>query len=88
MAMKLVSIQELKRHLSALVAEAAAGDRILVTRHRQPVVLLGPAESPHVHTGKRFGKASGALKALVKKSTGGRILEILADDRRGDKDAR
>ena len=38
--MKKVSIYELKRDLSGLVREAAAGEAILITRHRRAVATL------------------------------------------------
>jgi len=79
--MKQVTIQELKGHLSALISEAAAGARILITKHKKAVAYLAPAEDEHVHRGRRFGK--GSLKPLLKKGTGGRYLQVLADDRRG-----
>ncbi len=78
--MKVVSIQELKARLSALVAEAAAGTPILITRHKRAVARLAPVD-PHVHTGKRFGSAK--LKGLLRNATRGRYLEVIADDRRG-----
>lgn len=79
--MKTVSFQELKSHLSALLDEAAAGVRILITRHQKPVAYLAGAGDEHVHRGRRFGKA--ALRPLLKKGTGGRYLDVLTDDRRG-----
>ena len=79
--MKQVTIQELKSQLSALINEAAAGARILITKHRRPVACLTPAEDEHVRRGRRFGK--GSLKPLLKKGTGGRYLQVLADDRHG-----
>lgn len=83
--MKMVSIQELKASLSALVAEAAAGTPVLITRHKRAVARLVPAD-PHVHVGKRFGKAK--LKGLLRNATRGRYLEVVADDRRGGIDER
>jgi prevent-host-death family protein len=79
--MRQVTIQELRRHLSALIAEVAAGTRILVTKHEKAIACLLPAEDEHVHWGRRFHK--GSLEPLLSKGTGGRYLEILADDRRG-----
>ena len=76
---KTVSIQELKVQLSALVAEAAEGTPILITRDKRVVARLVPAE-PHLHIGKRSHKAK--LKALMRNATKGRYLEVLVDDRR------
>ena len=81
MTMKQVSIQDLKATLSAAVAEAEAGRTIVITRHRQPVAVLGPARTDHVHRGTRVG--AGRIRAAVKRSTRGRALAVLLDDRGG-----
>lgn len=81
MAMKQVSIQDLKATLSAVVAEAEAGRTIVITRHREPVALLGPARTDHVHHGARVG--AGRVKPAVKRGTKGRALAVLQDDRGG-----
>jgi prevent-host-death family protein len=78
--MKTVSIDELKRNLSSFVDQAAAGARILITKHRRPVASLSPADLEHVHVGVRFGR--GTLKPLLKAPTQGRYLEVLDSDRR------
>jgi len=77
--MEKVSIQVLKKTLSATVAEAEAGRTVLVTRHNTPVARLGPAEPAHVHRGRSVGKAT--LRPAVKRGTGGRYLAVLLDDR-------
>jgi prevent-host-death family protein len=46
-----VSIDELKRNLSAFVADAAAGEQILITRHGRPIASLTRADLEHVHIG-------------------------------------
>ncbi len=79
MAMKLVSIQDLKARLSAIVAEAEAGDTIIITRHNAPVAQLSPARTESVHRGKNVG--NGRIKAAVKRGTNGRYLEVLLEDR-------
>lgn len=81
--MKTVSIQDLKQRLSALIDEAAAGETIVITKHKQPVATLGAAGPNHVHTGKYFGKHS--LTRLLRSATKGRYLEVLADDRSDDR---
>lgn len=78
--MKTVSIDELKRNLATFVDEAAAGARILITKHRRPVAFLSAADMEHVQIGGRFGR--GALKPLFRSATQGRYLEVLANDRR------
>jgi prevent-host-death family protein len=79
MAVKRISIQDLKSRLSSAVAEAEAGETILVTRHNQPVAQLGPAREAHVHRGKLVGK--GGLKPAIKEGTRGRALALLLEDR-------
>ena len=78
--MKTVSIDELKRNLSSFVDQAAAGARILITKHRRPVASLSGADMEHVHIGARFGR--GALKPLLRAPTQGMYLEVLENDRR------
>ena len=78
--MKTVSIDQLKRNLSAFIAEAAGGEHIVITRHRRPVVSLTRADLEHVHVGSRAGR--GALRPLLKSATKGAYLDVLADDRR------
>jgi prevent-host-death family protein len=77
--MKMVSIQDLKAKLSAMVAEAESGDTIIITRHNAPVAQLRPARTESVHHGKNVG--SGRLTAAVKRGTKGRYLEVLLEDR-------
>jgi len=77
---KTVSIDDLKRNLSAFVANAAAGERIIITRHGRPVASLTGADLEHVHVGSRAGRA--ALRPLLKSATKGAYLAVLADDRR------
>lgn len=80
--MKRISIQALKSRLSSVVAEAEAGETILVTRHNQPVAQLGPAREAHIHRGKLVGQ--GRLKPALKRATKGRYLAVLLEDR-GDR---
>jgi len=75
----MVSIQDLKARLSAIVAEAASGDTIVITRHNAPVAQLGPPRRDSVHRGRKVGE--GRLRAAVKRGTKGRYLEILLEDR-------
>lgn len=80
--MKRISVQDLKAQLSAAIAEAESGQTILITRHNEPVACLAPAHPGHFHKGKMFGKAR--IIPAVKKSTNGRYLEVLLEDR-GDR---
>ena len=77
---KTVSIDELKRNLASLVAAAAGGERIVITRHRRPVASLSRADLEHVHVGALAGQTS--LKPLLRAATRGAYLEVLAEDRR------
>ncbi len=79
MAIKKVSIQDLKATLSAAVAEAEAGATILVTRHGEPVAKLGPAGSAPLHRGHAAG--AGRLRPAIRRHTDGRYLVVLDDDR-------
>jgi len=79
-AMKTVSIDELKKNLSAFVADAAGGERIVITRHGRPIASLTRADLEHVHVGSRASRA--ALRPLLKSATKGAYLDVLADDRR------
>ena len=80
--MKQVSIQDLKATLSAVVAEAEAGQTILITRHNQPVARLGPASPPGVHRGT--ATVRGRLKPALTRGSKGRYLAVLLEDR-GDR---
>jgi prevent-host-death family protein len=75
----MVSIQDLKARLSAVIAEAESGDTIIITRHSAPVAQLSPARAESVHRGKNVG--SGRISAAVKRGTRGRYLQALLEDR-------
>jgi len=78
--MKTVPYQELKRHLSGLLTEAASGERILVTRRGEPAALLVPAHEEHMHIGDLVGK--GKLEpAFTSPATRGKYLAVLEADR-------
>jgi antitoxin (DNA-binding transcriptional repressor) of toxin-antitoxin stability system len=79
--MKTVSLQELKARLSELVAEAAAGGSIVITKHGRSIAQLGAVSRPHLRVGSRVGKGGG-LKPFLKISTKGRYLEVLEEDRK------
>jgi antitoxin (DNA-binding transcriptional repressor) of toxin-antitoxin stability system len=77
--MRKVTIQELKKHLSAILAEVAAGAHVLITRHQRPVAQPGPTEQEHVHVGSQFGR--GRIRPLFQAKTRGKYLEVLVEDR-------
>jgi len=76
--MKRISIQDLKGRLSAAVAEAQSGNSITITRHNQPVAVLGPARSRYLHQGAGVGTR---LMPALRRATKGRYLEALIEDR-------
>ena len=82
MAMKRISIQDLKAGLSSAVAEAEAGETIVITRHNEPVAKLIPAEPQYVRRGRNAGKAT--IKPAIKRGTRIRFLDVLLEDR-GDR---
>jgi len=79
--MKRISIQDLKAQLSGAVAEAEAGETIVITRHREPVARLGPAGAEYLHRGAMVGRQR--LRPAIKNGTNGRYLRLLAEDRGG-----
>lgn len=80
LGVKSVPIQDLKQRLSAVVSEAEAGEKILVTRHGRPVALLTSAAELHLTVGARFGRAALA-PLLSRRATKGRYLALLEEDR-------
>jgi len=80
--MKQISIQDLKKNLSAVLREAAAGGPIVITSHNRPVARLSPPEPACVHRGQSFGK--GKLRPLFRTKTKGRYMEVLLEDRNED----
>lgn len=69
----------MKAQLSSAIAEAEAGNTIVITRHNEPVAQLCPARSPHVHRGSQVG--SRRLEPAVARGTRGRYLAVLMEDR-------
>jgi prevent-host-death family protein len=81
--MKTVQIQELKRNLSALVEEAAGGERIVITRHNRPIATLAPVPADGVRTGARFGHAH--LRPAFPGRQLPSVMDIVAEDRSEDR---
>lgn len=79
MAMKRVSIQDLKARLSSAVTEAESGVTIVITRHNEPVAQLGPPGPQWVHSGRSVGVTR--LRPAVRRATKGRYLSVLLEDR-------
>jgi prevent-host-death family protein len=80
--MKQISIQDLKARLSAAVAQAEAGDTIVITRHHKPVAKLIPSSPTHVHRGKNAG--TRGIGPALKPGTRIAYLDVLLADR-GDR---
>ena len=76
-----MSIQDLKAQLSSAVAEAEAGQTIVITRHHAAVAKLIPADQ-HLHRGNRFGQ--GGLRPAIKTNARIPYLQVLSNDR-GDR---
>ena len=81
MPMKRISIQDLKARLSSAVAEAEAGNTIVITRHNTAVAKLIPVDQ-HLHRGNQFGK--GGLKPAVRTKARIPYMQVLLNDR-GDR---
>jgi antitoxin (DNA-binding transcriptional repressor) of toxin-antitoxin stability system len=77
--MKYVPMHKLKKDLISIIAEAEAGNEVLITRHNRPIARLTRPGTEHLHAGSQFGNAS--LRLAVKAKTGRRYLQILEDDR-------
>jgi antitoxin (DNA-binding transcriptional repressor) of toxin-antitoxin stability system len=63
----------------SIVAQAAAGEVVQITKHRRAVAQIAPVTS--VRVGIDFGRPR--LKPVLRGGTRGRYLDFLADDRRG-----
>lgn len=77
--MNRISVQDLKAHLSATVADAESGSTVIVTRHGQPVAMLVPAGSRHVHRGTAVG--SGRIVPALTPGLTGKAQATLQADR-------
>ena len=80
--MKRISIQDLKASLSATIAEAESGQTILITRHSQAIAQLTPARIVRTHGGRH---STLPLRPLLRRATRGRYLEVLLEDRSGER---
>jgi prevent-host-death family protein len=77
--MKRIPVQDLKARLSAAIAAAEAGETLVVTRHNEPVAMLGPARPAHVHRGPDVGQLT--LRPAGRRASKGRYLVVLLEDR-------
>ncbi len=74
----------LKNALASIIAEAKSGTDVLITRHNKPVALITRPAVEHLHRGTRFGNAD--LRPAVRVKTEGHYLELLAHDRRSNRE--
>lgn len=70
--MAIVSVNEAKTHLSRLIEQVLAGEEVVVTRHKEPVIRLVPAAAV------RKRAPLGAMKGRI--SVGEEAMESLPDD--------
>jgi antitoxin (DNA-binding transcriptional repressor) of toxin-antitoxin stability system len=73
----------LKQELASMVAEAEAGNEMIITKHNKPIARLTRPGTEHLHTGSKFGKAR--LVPAIKGKTAGRYLQLLEEDRGTDR---
>jgi prevent-host-death family protein len=62
--MNTVTIHEAKTHLSRFVDAALAGEDIVITRRRKPVVRLAVVREPVAATKRRTGALPGLVKSM------------------------
>ncbi len=60
--MTIVSIHEAKTHFSRLIQRALAGEEIIVSKGKEPVVKIVPM--PEARKGRRPGGAKGIVKRI------------------------
>lgn len=79
--MRTVTVHELKKTLATCIDQAAAGERILITRHGRAVASLVAPDREHVHAGAVAGH--GGLEPGERVRGCEDYLEVLQDDRGG-----
>ena len=78
--MKTISIHELKRNLSSLLAEVEGGRSFQVTRYRRPVAEISPVTAVGgLRVGSDFGR--WRPRSVTKRATDGYYLKVLEEDR-------
>jgi prevent-host-death family protein len=82
LAMRQISIQDLKANLSGAISEAESGNTIIITRHNEPVAKLIPAHPQFVHGHTNLAKEG--IKPALKRGKKIPYLDVLLKDR-GDR---
>lgn len=81
--MKTVGAFAAKTHLSALLARAAKGEKILITTRGKPTAVLGPPEPEPAKDVDRLVKEMLAYRDKVKRTLGpGLTFRMLRDEGR------
>ncbi len=62
--MAIISIHEAKTHLSRLIQRALAGEEIIVSKGKEPVVKIVPI--PEARKNRKPGGAKGIVKSISK----------------------
>ena len=81
--MKTVGIFDAKTHLSALVARAAKGEKIMITMRGKPSAMLVPLEPEPTNDGDKLVEEMLAYRDRVKRTLGpGLTYRMLRDEGR------
>jgi len=82
--MRTVGVLEAKTRLSELVAEAAAGESVTITRHGKPVAMLVPVASGSGDRQKKIDAAVAGLLALRRRYPlrGIRLRDLIDEGRK------
>ena len=59
--MTTVSVHEAKTHFSRLIEQVLAGEEVVVTRNKEPVIRLVPAAPPPAPRKSRIGTMKGRI---------------------------
>lgn len=70
--MKAITIHAAKTHLSSLIAEACAGEEIIISRGKEPVARLIPFKAPSTR------RVFGAMKDRIR--VGDAFFDALPED--------
>jgi prevent-host-death family protein len=82
--MRTVGVLEAKTRLSELVAQAAAGESVTITRHGKPVAMLVPVVQRGAERQKRIEAAVAGLQALRRRYPlrGLRVKDLVDEGRK------